>query len=88
MVMLFSKYVPALLSALTPHPPPRSISSELAQEVVLRRQIPQLIQPMHSQTTKRGPVLLRHFARKDEAYGSMLLIAFPVSLQAASGRSP
>src|SRR5882672_4342571 len=28
MVMLFSKYVPALLSALTTHPPPRSISSE------------------------------------------------------------
>jgi len=32
--------------------------------------------------------LLRRFARNDEKHGSILLIAFPVSLQAASGRSP
>jgi hypothetical protein len=99
MVMLFSKYVPPLLSALTPHPPPRFSSSELhqrcpAQEVVSRKQIPQLIQHAHSQTAKAWSWIASSRSLSsgahsrdplapcnDEKYGSILLIAFPVSLK-------
>jgi hypothetical protein len=118
------KYVPALLSAQAPHPPPAFYRARAAtghDPIRLNRimiflllkhypfgktiatfpehaltlpgagclasQIPQLIQHAHSQTTKAWSWIAR-FARNDERYGSIPLMAFPVGLQAASGRSP